>query len=115
MPPGQTFDAALSTVMVEDLNSDGLPNYGDTVRFAITPAETPYDQLTLVAYTPAGADRKDQQAVMSAIRTPSFDLPITLASGVWQGGPADVVVQLLRNSGHRRWDVVAELIFTAAG
>ncbi len=112
MPHG-TLPATLSLVLVTDQNGNGQPNYGDSVRFAIDPPDTAWDYLALVAYQPAGADRKDQVIVGSAMRQPAYDPPIGLSSGIWQSGAADVVVQLSRY-GRQRLEVIGEVTFTAA-
>lgn len=84
--------SSLSVVMVTDANSDGLPNYGDTITFKINTTNTsPYIQLNCY---------QNSNLVYSASAGfyASYPWPwaqnMTLKSGTWTGGGANCTAVL---------------------
>lgn len=90
---GTGSSLSLQTPLVNDLNNDGLPNWGDTVTFNVTTSTTQAPYVDLVC-TQGG------QTVYSATGgwAPSYPWPwtknMTLSSQMWTGGAASCNARL---------------------
>ena len=47
---GSTGSSTIAVVMVNDVNGDGLPNWGDTITFSISTTATSYPYVDLTCY-----------------------------------------------------------------
>jgi hypothetical protein len=95
--PPKGGSGTISLAMVTDQNSDGLPNYGDTITFNISTTATTIPSVsvnchqgtTLVLSTSAGY-------------FPSYPWPdsknVPLTTGAWPGGAADCIATLYYTS-----------------
>jgi hypothetical protein len=63
------------------MNSDGRPNRGDLITFAIS-TTLPWDQVSIVC-------SQNGDVVLSVTKTPDAWSPLTLTSQTWSGGAAD--------------------------
>ena len=84
---------SLALVMVTDNNSDGLPNWGDRVRFTVTTTATtePYVSLTC---SQGGVVVYSAQTGYFASYPWPWTQTMTLSSGAWVGGAADCTARL---------------------
>ena len=80
-PAGGSSISRLALIIVNDRNSDGRPNRGDTITFAIS-TTLPWDQVSIVC-------SQNGDVVLSAAKTPDTWSPLTLTSQTWSGGAAD--------------------------
>ncbi len=109
-PPAGSSTLAL--VMVNDLNDDGKPNWGDTVTFDVKTDATPEPHVILTA-------SQDGRIVYSASAGfyPGYPWPwtvnMTLASTLWTGGAARAHAELQSYEG-RKIKVLATLDFDVA-
>lgn len=113
MPPTKPSNVTLKLVMVDDKNGNGQPNFGDTIRFDVSPPDTQWDQLVMTAFQPAGAAQDAQQPLVNWFQSHVYAQPLILSGGGWTSGAADLLVRLLRY-GRNTPDVIAELKVTAA-
>src|SRR4051794_14762817 len=79
-PGGGT--GTISLVMVTDKNSDGLPNYGDTVTFAVSTPSTTQPYVTLKCSQNGTLVSQQSNGIFSISLGQNF----TLASTAWQSG-----------------------------
>jgi len=94
--------SSLTLVMVSDINSDGLPNWGDSVTFDISTTET-WNQVNVTCY-------QNGVGVFGAVLP--WTPVVTLSSTAWQSGEADCTAELIAFAG-RKNDTLAMLHFTA--
>jgi hypothetical protein len=92
--------SSLSLVMVNDLNRNGLPNWGDTVTFAVS--TTAYKPTVLLECFQNGAVVDRQQA--GFFPGYMFSKEYELKSSLWTGGAADCTATLFEatKNGSRR-------------
>lgn len=76
-------------VMVTDLNSDGLPNKGDTVDFNVSTTATALPQVGLRCYQGTNFVFDGYKSYW-ATADPAFTQPFTLTSGYWLDGQSAV-------------------------
>jgi hypothetical protein len=95
---GTSGSGSLSVVMVNDLNSNGLPNWGDTVTFNISSTATTEPNVSLTC-------SQNGVVVYGAVSGfyASYPWPWTqdmsLSSASWTGGAANCVAKLYYISG----------------
>jgi hypothetical protein len=96
-------------IMVNDLNGNGLPNWGDTVTFKVsTPAA--YPALQLACY---------QNGALVFAQTAGFfptyagSKNFTLQGDRWSGGPADCTATLYTTSSSGKQTTLATTSFHA--
>lgn len=80
-PAGGSSISRLALILVNDRNSDGRPNRGDTISFTIA-TTLAWDRVTVVC-------SQNGDVVLSVAKTPDTWSPLTLTSQTWSGGPAD--------------------------
>jgi len=80
-PAGGSSISRLALILVNDRNSDGRPNRGDLITFAIS-TTLPWDQVSIVC-------SQNGDVVLSVTKTPDAWSPLTLTSQTWSGGAAD--------------------------
>ena len=80
-PAGGSSISRLALILVNDRNSDGRPNRGDLITFAIA-TTLPWDQVSIVC-------SQNGDVVLSVTKTPDAWSPLTLTSQTWSGGAAD--------------------------
>jgi len=80
-PVGGSSISRLALILVNDRNSDGRPNRGDLITFAIS-TTLPWDQVSIVC-------SQNGDVVLSVTKTPDAWSPLTLTSQTWSGGAAD--------------------------
>ena len=78
---GGSSISRLALILVNDRNSDGHPNRGDSISFTIS-TSLPWDQVSVVC-------SQNGDVVLSETRTLETWSPIALTSQTWQAGPAD--------------------------
>jgi hypothetical protein len=102
---------SIATPLVYDANGDGLPNWGDTIRFNVSTTVTtePFVEL----------DCSQNGVVVYGANTGYFDSyswpwtqNMNLASQMWTGGDADCVASVFTFRNGHRWNL-ATLSFTA--
>jgi hypothetical protein len=81
----------ISLVMVTDYNIDGLPNFGDTVTFAVQTTATPSPWVNLKCSQNGTVVSQESNGIFPA----SLDQNFTLGgSPAWQSGAADCTATL---------------------
>jgi hypothetical protein len=80
-PGSESSISRLALVLVTDRNSDGRPNRGDSITFAISTSQM-WDRVTVVC-------SQNGTEVLRAERTADAFTPLALGSSAWQPGPAD--------------------------
>ena len=80
-PAGGSSISRLALILVSDRNSDGRPNRGDMITFAIS-TTVAWDQVSVVC-------SQNGEVVLSAVKTPDTWSPLTLTAQTWSGGAAD--------------------------
>jgi len=106
---GGGSSSTVSVVMVNDVNNDGGPNYGDTITFSVSTSATtqPYVELDC---SQNGTVVYQHQAGIYAGYPWSQDF--ILSSNYWTGGAASCTATLEYNSRHGT-SVLTTLSFTA--
>jgi hypothetical protein len=84
----------ISLVMVTDQNSDGLPNWDDTVTFAVSASSTTQPYVTVKCSQNGTLVSQQSSGIFPASLGQNF----TLASTAWQSGAADCTATL------QNWD-----------
>jgi hypothetical protein len=108
---GGSGGSSLSLVLTTDLNSNGLPNYGDTVTFNLsTTTSTPYVDLTC---SQNGAVVYSATAGFFASYPWPWTKDMNLASQMWTGGDADCTATLYTFNSRAKKVTLATLNFTA--
>ena len=80
-PAGGSSISRLALILVNDRNSDGRPNRGDTISFTIS-TTLAWDQVSVVC-------SQNGEVILSVAKTPDMWSPLTLTSQTWSGGAAD--------------------------
>jgi hypothetical protein len=105
---GSTTGASLSVVMVVDANANGLPNWNDTITFAVTTsASTP---VVVLNCSQGSTGVYTAQAGFY----PSYAWPANyrLSSTMWTGGAASCVATLESYGAHGKYTQLSTLKFT---
>jgi hypothetical protein len=89
----------ISLVMVNDVNGDGLPNYMDTVTFAVSTTATTMPWVTVDCYQGGTLVYQASNGIFYTSLNQLFVLGETTA---WQGGAADCTAYL------QDWDSYAK-------
>jgi hypothetical protein len=90
----------LAVVLTNDVNGDGLPNWGDSVTFNVTTTQN-WNQVTLTC-------SQNGVGVYGAVWP--FTPDVTLSSTAWQGGAADCTAVLISYDGKKN-DSVGSVSF----
>ena len=90
--------------LVNDVNGNGSADWGDTITFDVSGAETVHPYVSLTCY-------QNDTLVASSVNWPDST---TLASRSWLGGPADCVAELFYFSSPKKV-VLSTLTFTVGG
>lgn len=106
--------SSLSVVMVNDVNGNGAPNYGDSVTFSVSTTATANPYVTLGCVQ--GSTAVYQSSYMVGF-FPGYPWPwlrvFALSSQTWTGGAATCTAKLEYNTGHK-WVVLASTTFAVA-
>lgn len=94
--------SSLELVMYNDVNGNGLPNWGDSVTFHVSTSED-WNQVTVTCF-------QDGVGVFGAV-WPMAPV-VTLSSSRWTGGGADCTATLEAFSGSKI-NTIASMDFTA--
>jgi len=84
----------ISLVMVNDLNGNGTPNYGDTVTFAVSTSSTTQPYVTVKCYQGSTLVYQQSAGIFAISLNQNFVLGQTTA---WQGGGAATCTGTLQN------------------
>jgi hypothetical protein len=102
---GGSSISRLALVIVSDRNSDGRPNRGDTITFAIS-TTLMWDQVSVVC-------SQNGDVVLTAVKTPDAWTPLMLTSQTWSGGAADCKATLDQVNDDDKVLTLASATFTA--
>lgn len=105
--------SSLTLEMVNDLNADGLPNWGDSVTFNVSTTATTEPHVDLTCYQNGSLVLGATTGYYASYPWP-WTQTMTLSSTMWQGGAADCTATLYYFDG-RKSPVLASLRFTANG
>jgi hypothetical protein len=89
---GSGGSSSLSLVMVNDLNGNGAPNYGDTVTFSISTTATTSPYVNLSCYQNGVLVASADSGFFSGY--PWATQNMTLKTTLWTGGAADCTATL---------------------
>jgi hypothetical protein len=104
--------ATISLRMVTDVNSNGTPNYGDTVTFNVSTTATTEPHVRLQCFQ-NGTLVNTRDAGMYASYPWAWEQNMALSSSLWTGGAANCTAQVYYFSGSNTvWST--SLSFTAA-
>jgi hypothetical protein len=101
-PPGGGTGGSggtLSLVMVNDANGNGVPNYMDTITFAVSTIATTMPYVTVNCYQAGTLVYKQSSGIFYTSLNQNFVLGLTT---LWQGGAADCTAYL------QNWDSYAK-------
>ena len=84
----------ISLVMVNDLNGNGAPNYGDTITFAVSTSSTTQPYVTVKCYQGSTLVYQQSAGIFAISLNQNFILGETTA---WQGGGAANCTATLQN------------------
>jgi hypothetical protein len=96
---GGSTGGTISLVMVQDANGNGLPNYMDTVTFAVSTASTTQPFVTVDCYQGGTLVYQASNGIFAISLNQLFVLGETTA---WQGGAANCTAYL------QNWDSYAK-------
>lgn len=116
-PAGEALDArggkpkpggsgTLTLVMVNDTNANGLPNWGDSVRFNVSTTATSEPNVSLTC-TQNGAVVYGATTGYYASYPWPWTQTMTLSSTAWQGGAASCTAKLYYFSGTSTIDLTS--------
>jgi hypothetical protein len=106
---GTTGGGSLSVVMVNDINGDGLPNWGETITFNVTTsAEKPF--VRLQCYQGGSAVYAGSVGYFPGY---AWAQEFYLVSGGWSSGAADCTATLYTSTDGSSSTTLATLNFTA--
>lgn len=95
-------------VMVVDNNADGLPNWGDTVTFNVATTATTTPFVNLLCYQNGVQVASGWKGFWSGSADPNWNFG--LASPLWQGGAANCVAWLDKQT-KQGWQQLASVSF----
>ena len=96
-------------VIVNDLNGNGLPNYGDTVTFKVSTTATTQPFVNLLCYQSGVLVYNTWRGFFA--ESLSLNWNFTLGSGGWTGGAADCTARLGKYVSATRYQVLASSSF----
>jgi len=102
---GTTGGGTISLVMVNDPNSDALPNFGETATFQVSTTATVYPYVTLNCYQNGTLVLKTSNGIFATSLGQNFALG---PSPAWQSGASDCTATL------ENWDSYPKSITTLA-
>lgn len=108
---GSTGGGSFSLVMVNDVNGNGSPNWGDTVTFTVSTTMTNAPYVS-VSCTQNGTSVYGQSAGFFAGYLWPSQRYFTLSSSYWTGGAANCTARLYYSNG-TKLATLATLSFTA--
>jgi hypothetical protein len=88
-----TSTSSLTLVMVTDQNTDGLPNWGDTITWQVSTTATAAPYVDLACYQGATLVGTATAGYFDSYRWP-YAKNMTLKSASWTGGAADCTARL---------------------
>lgn len=97
-PGGATTSSSLSVVMVTDLNTNGSPNWGDTITFSISTTATLEPHVSLTCSQGGEVVYGATAGFYDGYPWPWTKL-MTLSSTLWSGGAANCTAKLQQYSG----------------
>ena len=110
-PRPTSTTSSLKVVMVDDVNLDGAPNWGDTITFAISTTATTQPNVSLTCSQGGVVVYGASAGFYEGYPWP-WTVNMKLASNAWAGGAANCVAVLQQYSGSRVIDL-ASIAFTA--
>jgi hypothetical protein len=102
---------SIAEPLVYDANGDGLPNWGDTIRFNVSTTVTTEPFVELICYQNGVAVYGANTGYFDSYSWPSTQ-NMKLGSQMWTGGNADCVASMFTFRNGHRW-TLATLSFTA--
>jgi hypothetical protein len=90
--------ASLSVVMVADANANGLPNYGDTIRFNVSVPESAMPSVSVQCSKNGTVVYGSVTGYYSSYPWP-WTQNMTLSSASWTAGAADCIATLSSSAG----------------
>jgi hypothetical protein len=107
---GGTSESSISgPVMVNDLNQNGLPNYGDTVTFNVSTTATTQPYVNLLCYQNGVLVYNTWRGFFAESLDTNWNF--TLGSGGWTGGAADCTARLGKYVSATKYQVLASSSF----
>jgi hypothetical protein len=91
-PTGGSGTGTISMVMVHDINGNGLPNWGDTITFAVSTTATAYPYVTVNCYQGGTLIYTQSSAMFAGSLNEMFIMGESTAWG--QGGAASCTAYL---------------------
>jgi hypothetical protein len=104
---GSGGSSSLSPVMVNDLNGNGLPNWGDTVTFDVSTTVT-YPEVELECFQNGTVVLRQGAGFFPSYM---WSKDFTLRSASWTGGPADCIATLFYFTKSRTYRTLATVSF----
>jgi hypothetical protein len=102
---GGNSGGTISLVMVKDANANGLPNYGDTVTFAVSTTATTQPYVTLDCYQGGTLVYQASNGIFAI----SLNQMFVLQTPAWQAGAADCTAYLQNWDSYSRHHTVTNL------
>jgi hypothetical protein len=97
---GTGGSSGLSVVMVNDLNGNGLPNYGDTIAFNVSTTATTEPHVSVQCYQNGALVYSATAGYYASYPWP-WTQDMTLSSNSWTGGAAECTATLYYFSGRK--------------
>ena len=92
--------SSLSLVLSTDLNSNGVPNWDDTITYNVSTTATSGPQVSTACYQDGALVLQGNAAFYDGNPFAYMDL-VKLATGAWTGGSADCTAKMYYMSGKR--------------
>lgn len=92
--------SSLSLVLSTDLNSNGVPNWDDTITYNVSTTATSGPQVSTECYQNGALVLQGNAAFYDGNPFAYMDL-VKLATGAWTGGSADCTAKMYYMSGKR--------------
>jgi len=99
-PSGGGSTGSVTLVMVDDLNADGMPNWGDTVTFEVQTSATTSPYVTLKCSQGGTTVLTGTAGFWDGYAFP-FERNMKLSSPSWTGGAADCTATLWSSDGKK--------------
>jgi hypothetical protein len=106
-------NGSLTLVMVNDVNGNGLPNWGDSIRFNVSTTATTQPQVSLTCSQNGTVVSKSTTGYWEGYLWP-WTQTMTLSSMVWTSGGADCLAQLYYSLDGSRINYLSSLSFVVA-
>jgi hypothetical protein len=92
--------SSLSLVLSTDVNSNGVPNWDDTITYNVSTTATSGPQVSTACYQDGALVLQGNAAFYDGNPFAYMDL-VKLATGAWTGGSADCTAKMYYMSGKR--------------